>query len=155
MHDKHSVKKIKKRKNRRGLKVISIVLAPTILISAGVICKRKDDKINHLYEACPFSKICTELNLSIGYQHLIKEIEANSAYTAYYQKERVNTYYIHSRDWFLKDGLYFEEEKLIPEGYQLLDKPHHGYDCYKEEYEPEAVVVLDKNKKLVRKLLLK
>lgn len=87
MHDKHSVKKIKKRKNRRGLKVISIVLAPTILISAGVICKHKDDKINHLYEACPFSKICTELNLSIGYQHLIKKIETNSDYTAYYQKE--------------------------------------------------------------------
>ena len=45
--------------------------------------------------------------------------------------------------------------RLIIKKKGLIDKPHHGYDCYKEEYEPEAVVILDKNKKLVRKLLLK
>lgn len=155
MHDKHSLKKTKKRKNKRGLRVVSMVMAPTILISAGIACKLKDDKVNHLEEVCSFSKICTELNLSIGYQHLIKKIEANSDYTAYYQREKTTKYYIHSEEWHLKDGLYSENEKIIPEGYQLLDKPHHGYDCYKEEYEPEAVVILDKNKKLVRKLPLR
>lgn len=157
MHDKHSLKKKKvTRKKQRKVRVIAMVMAPTVLISSYLAAlKIKDGKEDHLHEACTFSKVCTELNLDIGWRHLIKEIEKSSDYTAYHQLEKTTIYYRHSTEWTLKDGYYSEQEKIIPPGYQELNKPHHGYDCYREEYEPEAVVIQDQNKKLVRKLLLK
>ena len=42
---------------------------------------------------------------------------------------------------------------MIPEGYELLDKPFHGNDCYKEVEIPEAIIIEENQHQ--RKLLLK
>lgn len=156
MQAKHAKIVSKRRKKSKRLKVVSFVLAPVILISSGLAAlKIKDKMTDHLHEACTFSKVCTELHLDIGWKHLIKEIEKNDNYTAYHQLEKETNYYRHSERITVTDGYYHSEEIRVEPGYELLDKPYHGFDCHKTEYEPEAVVILDSNKKLVRKLVLK
>ena len=42
---------------------------------------------------------------------------------------------------------------MIPEGYELLDKPFRGNDCYKEVEIPEAIIIEENQQQ--RQLLLK
>ena len=109
---KYSYKPVKKNSDTK-LKVVSIISVPIFLLGATSVCAASlDSKVDHASKICCFTQICSDLGLDIGWKHQLNEIKKQGL-DAYYQKERVNTYYIHSRDWFLKDGLYFEEENLI------------------------------------------
>lgn len=149
---KYSYKPIKKNSDTK-LKVISIISVPIFLLGATSVCAASlDRKVDHANKICCFTQICSDLGLDIGWKHQLNEIKKQGL-DAYYQKERTDRYYRQSLTLTVQDGYYVNEEKMIPEGYELLDKPFHGNDCYKEVEIPEAIIIEENHKQ--RQLLLK
>lgn len=157
MHDKYRYSNKKRynyhKKSNTKLRVISIISVPVFLMGAGLACKKADDKIDHTTTLCFFTENCEKLGLDIGWQHQIKKIK-ETGLNAYHQNERLSRFYRHSIEVVTQDGNYIHREKIIPDGYEELEKTHDGYDCYKEEYEPESIVIEEKNG-TTRKLTLK
>lgn len=157
MHNKRSYKTKRRRsyrkKNNTRLKVVSIISVPVFLLGAGFACKRADAKFDHTQALCFFAENCEKLGLDIGWKHQIKKIQ-ESGLNAYHQNEKLSRTYRHSIELVIQDGNYIRREKMIPEGFEKLEKNHDGYDCYKEEYQPESIVIEEKNG-TTRKLQLK
>lgn len=171
MHDRYNYRKtrVKRDKIKRGykykkyssgentkLKVVSMIAVPVFLLGGtGVYAKKKDEKIDHVNTVCHFTQICEELGLDIGWQHQLNEIQKTGV-KAYFQKGRVDTYYRKSTIISDRDipNNYYEEEIKVPNDYQLLEEPVHGYDCYKQVEVPEAIII-DEGNGQTKKLILK
>ena len=136
------------------LKVVSIVSIPIFLLGAAIATAKKiDEKFDHTTATCFITNFCEKWGLDLGWKHQLSKIQ-EAGYDAYYQKERTDNYYRKSITLTVQDGYYTQQEKIIPEGYEILEVPFHGNDCYREEHIPESIIIKEENG-LSRQLTLK
>lgn len=130
---------------KTALKVVTV--SGAITVSALLSAVALDNLlVDHLHTKCPF-------NWLFGVDHQVQHIE-EMGYTAYhrvYQEQVVKAKGNVVEVW---DGVRHERDELAPEGYEKLDQTGKAFDYSKTEILPEAIVVLDKDKRLVLELLL-